>query len=102
MVARVLQEKLPEVIQTLRTHHVKSAFAFGSVCTDKFNSKSDIDLLIDFNTEDLFSGYAENFWQLEEKLKNILNREVDLLPAHSLRNPYFINEIEETKILLYE
>ena len=65
-------------------------------------SKSDIDLLIDFNIEDSFSGYAENFWQLEDRLKTILNREVDLLPTHTLRNPYFINEIEETKIVLYE
>ena len=102
MVAQFLKDKLPEVIQTLKTHRVKKAYAFGSVCTDKFNLKSDIDLLIDFNTEDSFTGYAENFWELEEKLRAILNRKVDLLPTHTLRNPYFIEEIEETKILLYE
>jgi uncharacterized protein len=101
MVAQLLKEKLPEVIQTLKTHRVRKAYAFGSVCTDKFNSKSDIDLLIDFDTKEV-SGYAENFWQLEKKLKTILNREVDLLPTHTLRNPHFIDKIEETKILLYE
>ena len=102
MVAQLLKDKLPEVIQILKSHRVRKAYAFGSVCTDKFNSKSDIDLLIDFNLEDSFSGYAENFWRLEDRLKTILNREVDLLPTHTLRNPYFINEIEETKIVLYE
>lgn len=102
MVAKVLLDKLPEVIQMLKTHRVTKAYAFGSVCTTQFNSKSDIDLLIDFNTNDAVLGYAENFWQLEEKLQSILNRKVDLLPAHTLRNPYFIKEIEGTKVLLYE
>ena len=48
MVAQVLLDKLPEVIQTLKTHRVTKAYAFGSVCTNQFNSKSDIDLMIDF------------------------------------------------------
>ena len=101
MVAQLLQDKLPEVIQTLKKHRVAKAYAFGSVCTNRFNDTSDVDLLVDFNSEET-KGYAENFWELEEKLKSILKRKVDLLAVHTLQNPYFIEEVEETKILLYE
>ncbi|MBP7508169.1 MAG: nucleotidyltransferase domain-containing protein, partial [Prolixibacteraceae bacterium] len=38
-----------EKIRSLcKTHNVQSLFVFGSACTDKFNDKSDIDLLISF------------------------------------------------------
>lgn len=101
MFAQLLTDNLSEVIKTLKKHRVVKAYAFGSVCSNRFNESSDVDLLIDFNSEDT-KGYAENFWELEEKLKSILNRKVDLLAVHTLQNPYFIEEVEETKILLYE
>jgi predicted nucleotidyltransferase len=97
-----LQNKLPEVIKVLKEHRVKRAYAFGSVCTDRFNSSSDIDLLIGFESTEPFDGYAENFWEMEEKLSALLNRKVDLVPEHTLKNPYFIKVMEKTKTPLYE
>ena len=41
-----LNEKLPEITRMFKEHHVKSAYAFGSVVTDKFNEKSDVDFII--------------------------------------------------------
>ena len=42
------------VIQKLcASHKVKRLYAFGSVLTDKFNSKSDIDLIVDFDPMDV-------------------------------------------------
>ncbi len=102
MINSQLQNVLPEVIQVLKSHKVKRAYAFGSVCTDRFNSESDIDLLIAFESNEPFDGYAQNFWDMEEKLQMILKRKVDLLPEHSLHNPYFIKVMEKTKTPLYE
>ena len=94
--------KLPEVKRLLKEHKVKRAYAFGSVCTDNFKENSDIDLLIAFDIEEPFAGYADNFWDMETKLKIILNRNVDLVPEHKLSNKYFIEELNKTKTILYE
>lgn len=97
-----VQAKLPQVITLLKTHKVKKAYAFGSVCTDRFTQESDVDLLIDFGISEPFEGYAENFWELEEELQTLLNRPVDLVPQHTLRNPYLISSVNRTRIPLYE
>lgn len=97
-----IEVKLPQLITLLKDHKVKRAYAFGSVCTDRFNSQSDVDLLIDFGISEPFDGYAENFWNLEEKLQCLLNRSVDLVPQHTLRNPYFISSVNRTRVPLYE
>jgi predicted nucleotidyltransferase len=102
MVAAALKDKLPEMIRVLKNHQVVKAYAFGSVCIKSFTNTSDIDILVGFNSEEPFKVYAENFWSLEVELNSILQREIDLLPTHSLKNKFFIQEIEETKVPLYE
>jgi len=82
------------------THNVKSLFAFGSVCTDKFNNKSDVDLLISFNQMD-YGDYADAYFDLADQFENLFQRQVDLVTEKSLSNPYFIYSINKTKTLLY-
>lgn len=102
MINVYLRNKMPEIIKLLMQYKVTSAFAFGSVCTDKFNEQSDIDMLVnlDDNLEPLERG--ELFWQLWDDLEKTLNRKVDLLSEKSLTNPYFIEELNEKKVSLYE
>lgn len=97
-----IQNKITSIVAILKEHKVKRAYAFGSVCTGDFNSESDIDLLIAFDIKEPFDGYAENYWNLEDQLKALLNRNVDIVPEHTLSNPYFIKEMEKTKTMLYE
>jgi hypothetical protein len=94
----LLEKKIPELIQVLKEHKVKRAYVFGSVCTDRFNSQSEIA----FDINEPFEGYAANFWDMEEQLKKLLNRHIDIIPEHTLKNPYFIKEMEKTKTPLYE
>jgi len=82
-------------------HNVRSLFAFGSVCTDKFDDKSDIDLLVAFNPMDHVE-YADAFFELAEKFEKLFDRQVDLVTEKSLKNPYFIESVNKTKTLLYE
>ena len=48
----ILKDNLGKIKTLCLTHHVKSLFAFGSVCTDEFTDSSDIDLLISFQPMD--------------------------------------------------
>ena len=97
---RLLAENIDRIKALCVSYNVKSLFAFGSVCTDKFNDKSDVDLLISFKPME--SGeYADTYLELAEKFENILNRPVDLVTDKSLSNPYFIESINQTKTLIY-
>ena len=101
MIQQILTDKLPQVRELLKKHKVKKAYAFGSVCTDHFNKASDIDFLIAFedNLDPMVEG--ESWWNLLEGLKIIFNRDIDLVTEKALRNPYFIEELQEKRQLIY-
>jgi predicted nucleotidyltransferase len=95
-----IKNKLDDLKKLCQDYDVKTMYVFGSVCTDKFNDKSDIDILISFKDISI-EKYTDNYFELHYKLKELFNRKIDLLTENSLSNPYFIESIEETKQLLY-
>ena len=97
---KILIDKLDQLKEICKKYHVKELYAFGSVCTDKFNDASDIDLLVSFHPLD-FGEYADNYFELVERLEKLFNRKVDLTTDKSLSNPYFIKSLEKTKTMLY-
>ena len=82
-------------------HKIERAYVFGSVITENFDENSDIDFLIKFkpNLDPLEKGKL--WWSLHDSLRDFLNREIDIVTENSLKNPYFIKELEETKKLIY-
>lgn len=83
-----------------KENRVKSLFAFGSVTRDDFNSSSDIDLIVDFDENDPFV-YTDLYFNLKMRLEEILKRQVDLLEERAIRNRFFREQLEKTKIKLY-
>lgn len=102
MVHQTIQPYLPKVIELFKKHKIKNAFLFGSVLSEKFNENSDLDFLINFidYSDPLIVG--QSIWDLEDELETITNRKIDLLIERSLKNPYFIKELNNTKQLIYE
>ena len=96
-----LNEKLPEIKKMFKEHHVKSAYAFGSVVTEKFNEKSDVDFIInvDESIEPLERGEA--ILDLYEQLADLLKMDIDIVSEKYLTNPYFIEELNEKRQLIY-
>ena len=97
---RLLIENLDKIKALCIEYNVKYLYAFGSVCTDKFDDQSDIDLLISFNQMD-FGDYADSYFELAEHLEELLKRPVDLITDKSLKNPYFIDSVNQTKTQIY-
>lgn len=91
---------LPKIIALCQKHKVKKLFAFGSVLTNRFTDKSDIDLVVDFDYVSL-EDYADNYFDLKYALENLFSREVDLLEDKAIRNPYLKENVDATKIQLY-
>ena len=98
---RLLTDNMEKISALCKNHNVRSLFAFGSVVTDRFNDKSDIDLLVSFNPMD-HGDYADTYFELAEKFEKLFKRQVDLVTDKSLKNPYFIDSVNQTKTLLYE
>ncbi|MBN1184388.1 MAG: nucleotidyltransferase domain-containing protein [Bacteroidales bacterium] len=97
---QIIEEKIEALKDLCKAYDVKEMYVFGSVCTDKFSDKSDIDILISFK-EISIEQYTDNYFHLHYKLEELFRRKIDLLTENSLANPYFIESIEETKYLLY-
>ncbi|MCF8302912.1 MAG: nucleotidyltransferase domain-containing protein [Bacteroidales bacterium] len=101
MLNNVIKSNLPRIIEILRNHKVKSAYVFGSATTGNFNNNSDVDILVCLQ-EGLDPIEAGGYlWDLEEKLSELFNRDVDLLSERALKNPYLIKEITDTKVQIY-
>lgn len=83
-----------------KKHKVRAMYVFGSVLTEKFSKSSDIDLLVDFLPMNALE-YTENYYDLKFSLQDIFNRKIDLLEQKALKNPYFIQNINENKKLIY-
>jgi predicted nucleotidyltransferase len=97
---RLLTENIIKIKDLCVANNVESLYAFGSICTDKFNDKSDIDLLISFKPMD-YGDYADTYFNLADKFEDLFQRQVDLVTDKSLSNPYFIDSVNKTKTLLY-
>ena len=102
MIHASVENKIPSLIQLLKRHKVKRAYAFGSVCTNHFNAKSDVDLLIAFEENLDPIEYGDLYWSLDEKLPQFFSRAVDIITEKQLCNPYFIKVMNRTKTPLYE
>ena len=81
-------------------HGVDKLYLFGSILGSSFNEKSDIDFIVRFKNIELLK-YADNYFDLKFSLENLLNRPVDLLEEQSLKNPFFLDAINESKKLIY-
>lgn len=96
-----ISERHIESIRSLcKTHRVKDLFAFGSVTTDAFDSKSDVDLLVDFDEKDPLK-YADLYFNFKDKLEALLSRKIDLLENRAIKNPFLRKELDQTKVRIY-
>jgi len=97
---KIISDKIKAIRKLCKQYEVKNLYLFGSVCSDKFSEESDIDILISFKDIPI-EKYTDNYFELHYKLEELFKRKVDLLTEYSLSNPFLIESIEETKLLLY-
>ncbi|MBI2902677.1 MAG: nucleotidyltransferase family protein [Candidatus Methylomirabilis oxyfera] len=72
---------------------------FGSVLRDDFRPDSDVDVLVTFAQEAQWSLF--DLVGMQEELKAMFGREVDLVERKGLRNPFRRHEILSTKQVVY-
>ena len=97
----LITDNLQKLYTLCRRHKVRKLYAFGSILTSRFNENSDVDILVDFNSEIDHNNYSDNYFDLYYALKALFGRDVDLVDESAVKNPYFKEELEETKYLIY-
>lgn len=102
MVAIIEQEKTA-LIELCQRYGVERLYVFGSAVSGHFDDRrSDLDFLVNFVDREPTGEYADRYLGLAESLEQLFNRAVDLVTEQSIRNPYFRQEVESTRQLLYE
>ena len=95
-----VEQHISSIQYLCENHRVEKLYLFGSILGSSFNENSDVDFLVRFKNIDLLK-YADNYFDLKFSLENLLNRPVDLLEEQSLKNPFFLDAINESKKLIY-
>ena len=99
----ILRKHIPSVISLCKKHGIKKLWAFGSVTGDQFRKDSDIDFLYELDDDEMDDqAYYYAFWGFMDALRELFNREIDLVWYGGIRNPYFKEEVDETKVLIYD
>lgn len=95
-----LKTYFEEIRKACARFQVKELYVFGSVLTERFSGASDLDFLVVLGG-DSSKGASEQYFGLKEALEKICGRAVDLVSYEAIRNPFFKEEIEKTKQVLY-
>lgn len=96
-----IKKNLPALINLLKLNGVKSAWLFGSAASANLDHESDIDILVNLKDGLDPAQAGENLWKLQENMVELFNRNVDLLTERSIKNPFFKEEINKTRIKIY-
>jgi hypothetical protein len=97
----LVEEKRAELGRLCAQYHVRRLELFGSAADERFDpERSDLDFLVEF--EDLaWNEYAQHYFGLADALVDLFGRPVDLVMLAAVDNPYFLEEIESSRRLLY-
>ncbi len=99
---QLIEINIRKIIDICKRFHVSKLWVFGSILTNRFNDKSDVDLCVDFDKSriDIFD-YADNFFDFQYALEEIFGRKVDITEDGAVKNPYFRQELNKTRRLIY-
>lgn len=93
--------KIPQdrIAEFCRRRKITELALFGSVLHGDFHSQSDIDVLVTFAPDTKYSLF--DIALMQEELKKIFGREVDLVEKAALRNPFRRDHILKNMEVVY-
>ena len=95
-------ERTGELERLCRQFGVRRLGLFGSAAGGSYDSaRSDLDFLVEFQPA-ACDDYANSYFGLLEALEGLFGRPVELVVRSAIRNPYFLQAVDETRTPLYE
>lgn len=97
----IIDAQRSELEALCRKHRVRRLEVFGSAADGTFDpERSDLDFLVEYEKLSPAEHY-EAYFGLWEDLEALFHRKVDLVEPHTMRNPYFIKEVNATRKPVY-
>lgn len=93
-----IQIPYQEIAEFCQRNHIRKLSLFGSVLRDDFSPSSDVDMLVEFDPDNV-PGYI-SLAGMEIELSNLLNRKVDLRAPEELSR-YFRQQVLNAAYLIY-
>ncbi len=98
----LIETRRQEIEALCRRLGIRRFDVFGSAVGDSFNvDTSDVDVLVEFDTDRPGLDYFGTYFTLKEGLEQLLGRAVDVVSVTSIRNPYFRDQVMRTREPLY-
>lgn len=95
-------ERTAELARLCQRYGVRRLDLFGSAATGRFRTgDSDLDFVVEFQPATVSGAYADAYFGLLESLERLYGRPVDLVIDGAIRNPYFRQSVEATRMPLY-
>ncbi len=101
MTAPIVAERMDRLHQMCERYRVERLYLFGSAANGGMCPSSDVDFLVEFR-EDARHFVRNPHLQMAMELDDLFGLEVDLVDYNAIKNPYFREEVEETRKLIYE
>jgi hypothetical protein len=98
---QVIEQNRNKLAELCRKYYVSRLDVFGSAAAGDFDEQtSDIDFLVEFD-KSVKQNRFDNFFALHEELQKLFERSVDLVEPGGLKNPYFIDSVNQTRKKIY-
>jgi predicted nucleotidyltransferase len=98
-IAAPILTKRPEIEAACERAGVRRLWVFGSAVRGEWHeSSSDIDFLVELDPK---RPLPDQFFGLYRELKSIFGREIDLVSIGGVKNPYFLEGLEQTRVPVY-
>lgn len=97
-----LVRQIPSIAALCERYGVAHLELFGSATGPDFNAESsDYDFLVELDKQ-APGSLAQRWIDLAEALEQLLGRPVDLVNPSYIRNPYFLQAVNQSRTLIYD
>ena len=99
---KLIEMNIDKIVALCKKYRVAKLWVFGSILTPGFNEGSDVDFAVSFDKDKInLHDYADNYFDFIDELKQLFSREIDMVCADSIKNPFFRRSLDATKVQIY-
>lgn len=99
----LIRRKQDQLSGLCREFGVRHLELFGSAAEgNAFDpARSDLDFLVEFQPNQELGPWLKHYFAFRQALEGMFGRNVDLVMAQAVKNPYFARELDRTRTTIY-
>jgi predicted nucleotidyltransferase len=97
----LIEQHRSQLLELCHKYDVRRLDLFGSATRGDFDPiNSDLDFIVEFNNFNVDNA-ADRYLGLLVDLEDLFGRRIDLVSYRAIRNPYFKQIVNDTRVTLY-